>query len=211
MAGVLHLPAGGQALEAGLQARSAALRDLGGPGVTLDASDKVWADPTLPTERTYLNAIATGYDAGLATALDPIETSPDPFTTAAGRQVTAQFMIGGPYRAVSAGGWTAVQLPYRGGKLDMEALLPPAGAGGCALHRAVAPGMLYHPGGARRHPGDRRERHGGQRRDCGRRGGDRGAGAAASGPVQPALPDGGDRPHDRRALFMARVTNPTTR
>ena len=127
MAGVLHLQAGGQALEAGLQARSAALRGLGGPGVTLDASDKVWADPTLPTERTYLNAIATGYDAGLATALDPIETSPDPFTTAAGRQVTAQFMIGGPYRAVSAGGWTAVQLPYRGGKLDMEALLPPAG------------------------------------------------------------------------------------
>ncbi len=68
MAGVLHLPAGGQALEAGLQARSAALRGLGGPGVTLDASDKVWADPTLPTERTYLNAIATGYDAGLAKA-----------------------------------------------------------------------------------------------------------------------------------------------
>jgi serine protease inhibitor len=197
MAGVLHLPVGGQALEAGLQARSAALRGLGGPGVTLDASDQVWADPTLPTERTYLNAVATGYDAGLAkapllqqpeqarqeinqaiatathvqipqllapgslkdhigwvltdalylhaawaTAFDPIETSPDPFTTAAGRQVTAQFMIGGPYRAVSAGGWTAVQLPYRGGKLAMEALLPPAGADGCALPSAAALGAL---------------------------------------------------------------------
>ena len=69
MAGVLHLPAaGGQQLEAGLQARSAALRGLGGPGVTLDASDQVWADPGLMTERSYLNAVATGYDAGLAQA-----------------------------------------------------------------------------------------------------------------------------------------------
>ncbi len=184
MAGVLHLPVtGGQALEAGLQARSAALRGLAGPGVTLNASDQVWADPTLTTERSYLNAVATGYDAGLAqvpllsqpeqarqeinqaiahatngqipqllppgslyhvgwvltdalylhadwsTPFDPSQTAPDPFTTAAGRQVTAQFMNGGPYRAVRVGGWTAVWLPYAGGKLAMEALLPPAGAG----------------------------------------------------------------------------------
>ena len=170
MAGVLHLPAaGGQALEAGLQARSAALHRLDGPGVTLNASDQVWADPTLPTERTYLNAVATGYDAGLAkaplltdpdlarqeinhaiatatkgqiprllspgsldqigwvltdalylhaawaTPFDPDATSPGSFTTAAGRKVTAQFMEGGEYRAVTADGWTAVWLPYRGG------------------------------------------------------------------------------------------------
>jgi len=69
MAGVLRLPAaGGQALQAGLQARSAALRGLGSPGVTLDASDQVWADPALRTERAYLNAVATGYGAGLAKA-----------------------------------------------------------------------------------------------------------------------------------------------
>ena len=197
MAGVLHLPAaGGQALEAGLQARSAALRGLGGPGVTLEASDQVWADPSLPTERTYLNAVATGYDAGLAQApllqhpeqarqeinqaiatatrgqipqlllpgslngvgwvltdalylhaawampFDPNETSPDSFTTAAGQRVTAQFMIGGSFRAVSAGGWTAVRLPYRGGKLAMDALLPPAGAGGCATPSATARGAM---------------------------------------------------------------------
>jgi serine protease inhibitor len=188
MAGALHLPvAGGQALEAGLQARSAALRDLGGPGVTLDASDQVWADPGLRTERSYLNAVATAYDAGIAQApllhnpeqarqeinqaiatatkgqipqlllpgsltnigwvltdalylhaawaapFDPNQTSPGPFTTAAGRQVTAQFMTGGSYRAVRAGGWTAVWLPYSGGQLAMEALLPPAGAAGCAM------------------------------------------------------------------------------
>ena len=197
MAGVLRLPAAdGQALEAGLQARSAALRGLGGPGVTLSASDQVWADPSLPTERTYLNAVATGYDAGLAqapllqhpeqarqeinqaiatatrgqipqlllpgslngigwvltdalylhaawaTPFDPSETSSDPFTTAAGQQVTAQFMIGGSFRAVSAGGWTTVGLPYQGGRLAMEALLPPAGAGSCAMPSATALGAM---------------------------------------------------------------------
>ena len=198
MAGVLHLPAaGGQALQAGLQARSAALRRVGGPGVTLDASDQVWADPTLRTERAYLNAVATGYGAGLAkapllkdpelarqeinqaiatatrdqiphllspgslddqigwvltdalylhaawaTPFDPEETSPGPFTTAGGRQVTAQFMIGGSYQAVTSGGWTAVWLPYRGGKLGMEALLPPPGSAGCALPAAAALGAM---------------------------------------------------------------------
>jgi serine protease inhibitor len=67
MAGVLHLPAvSGQALEAGLQARSAALRGLDGPGVTVDTSDQVWTDPSLSTLRSYLNAVATSYDAGVA-------------------------------------------------------------------------------------------------------------------------------------------------
>ncbi len=66
MAAVLHLPAAtGQRLEAGLQARSAALRGLDGPGVTVAQSDQVWADPSLVTRRSYLNAVATGYDAGV--------------------------------------------------------------------------------------------------------------------------------------------------
>jgi len=197
MAGVLHLPvAGGQALEAGLQARSAALRGLSGPGVTVDASDQVWADPGLPTERSYLNAVATGYDAGLAqapllhhpeqarqeinqaiatatkgqipqllapgmlqnigwvltdalylhaawaTPFDVNQTNPGPFTTAAGQHVTAQFMTGGEFAAVRAGGWTAVWLPYSGGKLAMEALLPPASAAGCAVPAATALGTM---------------------------------------------------------------------
>jgi serine protease inhibitor len=193
MASVLHLPtAGGQALEAGLQARSAALRGLDGPGVTVDASDQVWADPTLKTLRSYLNAVATGYDAGVAQA--PLLSHPDqatqeinraiatatrgqipqllapgsltdigwvltdalylqaswatpfqasqtltePFTTAAGQQVSVPFMNGGPYRAVSLGGWTAAWLPYRGGKLAMVALLPSAGAAGCTMPGATA-------------------------------------------------------------------------
>jgi serpin B len=66
MAAVLHLPASTrQALEAGLQARSAALRGLDGPGVTVAGSDQVWADPSLRTNRGYLNAVATGYGAGI--------------------------------------------------------------------------------------------------------------------------------------------------
>jgi serpin B len=193
MASVLHLPAaGGQSLAAGLQSRSAALRQLGGKGVTLSASDQVWADPTLQTKRAYLNAVATGYDAGLAkapllsdpekarqeinqaidtatkghipdllkpgslqnigwvltdalymnaawaTPFDPNDTVPDSFTTAAGQRVTAHFMVDGAYRATTAHGWTAVWLPYRGGKLAMEALLPPAGNTGCALPSAAA-------------------------------------------------------------------------
>ena len=75
MAQVLHLPAAaGTPLAAGLQARSKALGALGGPGVTVTASDQVWADPTLITSGTYLNSVATGYGAGLADA--PFSTDP---------------------------------------------------------------------------------------------------------------------------------------
>jgi serine protease inhibitor len=197
MDGVLHLPAaGGQALEAGLQARSAALRGLDGPGVTVDASDQVWTDPSLTTLRSYLNAVATGYDAGVAqvpllhspdqaaqqidgaiatathglipqllapgslqdtgwvltdalylkaawaTPFQAAATGPGPFTTGSGRQVSAQFMNGGPYVSASAGGWSAVWLSYRDGRLAMMALLPPAGRGGCALPTAAQLGSL---------------------------------------------------------------------
>jgi serine protease inhibitor len=70
MAHALDLPAGAsrETLEAELQARIKALGRLDGPGVTLAASDQVWADPTLVTLRSYLNAVATGYDAGVAKA-----------------------------------------------------------------------------------------------------------------------------------------------
>jgi serpin B len=204
MASVLHLPAtGGQALEAGLQARSAALRGLDRPGVTLAASDQVWADPRLVTLRSYLNAVATGYDAGVAqapllrspdqaareidqaitaatrgqipqllapgslngigwvltdalylqaawaTPFDASQTAPGPFTTAAGHQVSVPFMNGGPYRTASAGGWTGVWLPYRGGKLGLVAILPPSGAGACAMPAAtVLAGMTAALAGA---------------------------------------------------------------
>ena len=196
MATVLRLPTTtGPSLMAGLQARSAALRRLDGAGVTVDTSDQVWADPSLTTLRSYLNAVATGYDAGVAqvpllrhpdqaaqqisqaiaaathgqipqllppgslqdigwvltdalylkaawaTPFQASQTSPGPFTTASGRPVSANYMKGGPYAAASVGGWTAVWLPYRGGRLVMMALLPPAG-GGCAMPTPAQLGTL---------------------------------------------------------------------
>src|SRR5580693_1860813 len=187
MARVLHLPALGPALLAGLHARSGALRGLDGPGVTVAGSDHVWADPSLTTERGYLNDVATGYGAGLWRAplltdpgqavrqinasidaatrghiphlLTPAEmsgsgwvltdalylnaawaapfqasqTASGPFRTAAGGHISARFMHGNGFRVSASGGWTAVSLPYRGGKLSMIALLPAAGSGsgGC--------------------------------------------------------------------------------
>ncbi len=75
MARVLHLPESSRAaLAAGLQARLKSLSSLDGPGVTVAASDQVWTDPTLPTLRSYLNEVATGYGAGVAKA--PFSTDP---------------------------------------------------------------------------------------------------------------------------------------
>lgn len=65
MAAVLHLPAAGRALIAGLHARSAALQALDRPGVTLAASDQLWADPALPTRPGYLTALASSDGAGV--------------------------------------------------------------------------------------------------------------------------------------------------
>ena len=200
MASVLHLPAAGQQLQAGLQARSAALRGLDGPGVTLADSDQVWADPSLVTLRSYLNAVATAYGAGVAqvpllkqpekargeinsaiaattrgqiphllppgslggigwvltdalylhaawaTPFAAGRTAPESFTTAAGRTVTAKFMRGDGFPVAKAGGWTAVRIPYQGGRLAMEALLPDSGAAGCpalsaATLSAIAAGL----------------------------------------------------------------------
>jgi serpin B len=80
--------------------------------------------------------------AAWATPFQASETGPGPFTTAAGRQVSAQFMNGGPYVAASADGWTAVWLPYGNGRLAMMALLPPAGPGGCAMPTPAQLGTL---------------------------------------------------------------------
>jgi serpin B len=73
IATVLHLPKGGSLL-AGLRARLLALRALDGPGVTLSDSDQVWADPKLAPLGSYLNEVATAYDAGLGQV--PLLTDP---------------------------------------------------------------------------------------------------------------------------------------
>jgi serpin B len=95
------------------------------------------ADAWVLTSALYLNATwATPFGAG--------QTRPGPFTTAAGRQATAQFMHGSGYRYATVSGWTAVALPYRGGGLAMTALLPPSGGGaaGCQIPAAAVLGTL---------------------------------------------------------------------
>ncbi len=192
VARVLRFAAAGRPLLAGLRARSAGLRALDGPGVTVADSDQVWADPALPTLRSYLNDVATGYGAGVrrvplltdparaasqidasiaaatrghitrllspadlgqvgwvltdavylnARWLSPFQrrqTGPGRFTTASGQQVSASFLKGGDYVSDRADSWTAVSLPYRGGRLSMTALLPDAAAGGCPALREPA-------------------------------------------------------------------------
>jgi len=209
MARALHLPAAsGPAVQADMRARWAALSGLDRPGVTLTGSNRVWADPSLPPRRSYLNAVATAYGAGLSRV--PLDTDPDraeqiinaaidrdtkghipsllplgalddsswvltsalyldaawatpfqasntqsgPFTTGPGDTATVRFMHGDGYQYATAGGWAAVRLPYRGGQLAMTALLPPVGAGDCALPSATGlrqlTANLGRPGGAAR-------------------------------------------------------------
>lgn len=189
MARALRLPETGKGLLAGLRARSHALNAAGGPGATIAASNRVWADPGLTPTRSYLDAAATGYGAGLtqvplrsdpataaddinsaisaathghipslvtpdmlrddgwvltaalyldakwATPFEPSQTRTGTFLTSAhgGRRVSARFMNGGSFPVATGDGWTGVTLPYRGGKLAMTALLPPASAGACAM------------------------------------------------------------------------------
>jgi serpin B len=194
MARVLDLPAGASraTLEAELAARMKALGSLDGPGVTLAASDQVWADPTVKTLGSYLNAVATSYHAGLAeapfssnpnqaaeeinqaisaatrghisqlvtadmlagigwvltsalyldakwaTPFEPNRTEPEPFAVPGAKPVTAKFMNGDAFPYATAAGWQAVSLPYKGGRVTMTALLPPAGSGSCALPSQAA-------------------------------------------------------------------------
>lgn len=74
MARALHLPAAGPQAEADTRAQQSALAALNRRGVTLATSNRVWAGPALPPRRSYLDAVATGYGAGLSQA--PLTTAP---------------------------------------------------------------------------------------------------------------------------------------
>ena len=66
-----------------------------------------------------------------ATPFQPGSTTTGQFAVSAGRPVQAHFLNGDETAAAYAG-WTAVSLPYQGGRLSMTALLPPLGSAGCA-------------------------------------------------------------------------------
>ncbi|MEV4254059.1 serpin family protein [Spirillospora sp. NPDC049652] len=183
MARALHLPSGD--LLPGLRARTAGTRTLDGEKVTVRVSDQVWADSGVPTDKGYLDRLATGYDAGLKTldfAREPEGArkainaqikkdtkgkipellpkgqvkpdigwvltdavylkaewrtrfkpgAPGRFTTSDKRTVQATLMNAKSHFGYArTAGWTAVDLPYSGGRLRMTALLPDAAASGC--------------------------------------------------------------------------------
>ena len=195
-------PAAGRALAtfvAGLRGRLAAVRAVNLPGTALLDSDRVWADPRVRIERSYLDHVATAFrspvervpllsDAEAARAainaavgqqtrgqitdllpagsvqglgwmltdaiylnarwarpFDHARTAVGSFTTAAGRTVRPEFLHGvGDYNYADAGGWTAVSLPYLGGRLAMIALRPDSNPAGCpdigpaALNRVIS-------------------------------------------------------------------------
>lgn len=72
-------------------------------------------------------------------------TAPGAFNTGTGK-VTAQYMTGPSFNVATVHGWTAVALPYRGGRLSMLALLPPATGkptvGSCQIPAAAAIGQM---------------------------------------------------------------------
>ena len=65
-------------------------------------------------------------DASWRHRFDRASTAPGPFHTSSGAVITARYMHGTSYGfAATASGWEATELPYRGGRLAMLALLPP--------------------------------------------------------------------------------------
>ncbi len=56
---------------------------------------------------------------------------------------SADYLNGGPFTTATVRGWTAVTLPYRGGRLSMVAVLPPPDrAAGCPIPTAGAIGAI---------------------------------------------------------------------
>ncbi|MFI0444398.1 serpin family protein [Actinomadura sp. 6N118] len=67
-----------------------------------------------------------------ATPFKKSSTAPRSFTTAAGQKIDTDMMSrAGMFGYARTKGWTAVDLPYSGGRLSMTALLPDTARGGC--------------------------------------------------------------------------------
>ena len=93
--------------------------------------------PGLVSGMGWVLTSALYMDARWATPFDPGQTSGGTFTTQPGTAVTAQYMHSSqPVRSNAVDGWTGAWLPYDGGTLGMLAILPPAGAGSCAVPSA---------------------------------------------------------------------------
>ena len=72
-------------------------------------------------------------------------THPAPFATPSG-EATVDMMVGASGRYRTAGGWQAVELPYRDGTLAAVAILPPEGTDPCAVDAATLSALEEAPG-----------------------------------------------------------------
>lgn len=187
---------GSPAAGAGLAARHALLGSLNGPGVAFSESDRIWADPSLRTNASYLSAVRAATGAGLSQVplltqpgrareqinaaisadtkghipeliqagdmvpppgwvltdalylnaawsrpFDPAMTHPAPFDTGQG-QVSVRYLNGDGFASASAEGWQMAALPYKGGRLSMLAVLPPAATTAPAGASPASPASL---------------------------------------------------------------------
>ena len=108
-------------------------RETGGQITDLFPAGSIHSDGWVLTDAMYLNAL-------WARPFDSARTARGPFTTAAGKAVRPEFLHGiGVYSYAHADGWTAVSLPYRGGRLEMVALRPDSGRAACP---AIGPAAL---------------------------------------------------------------------
>ncbi len=104
-------------------------RDTRGQITDLLPAGSLHNDGWVLTDATYLNA-------AWAKPFGSASTAAGSFTTASGHTVRPQFLHAtGTYSYARADGWTAVSLPYVGGRLAMIALLPAAHGGGCPVIR----------------------------------------------------------------------------
>ena len=95
------------------------------------------------TDALYLNARWQRPFSHALTAKGSFQAAAGPEASSLpGGPVTASFMRGGAFAETRAHGWTAVALPYKGGRLSMLAALPPTGSTGCQVPDAATAGAL---------------------------------------------------------------------
>jgi serpin B len=125
-AGVARAPFLADPTRAAGQVNQAIAADTGGHITNLVTPGSVAGVGWVLTSALYLDARwQSPFDAGKTAAGD--------FTLPGGKTVTARYLDGDGFSYAQSSGWTAVDLPYAGGKLTMTALLPPAGSASCAL------------------------------------------------------------------------------
>jgi serpin B len=114
MARVLHLPASGARLVSELAARAALLRSLNRPGVTFTTSNRIWADPSLITKRSFVRALSEGYQSRLTHL--PLLHNPglarDRINAAVGKETRGHIPSLLPPNSLSDIGWVLTDALY---------------------------------------------------------------------------------------------------